>query len=89
MSPTRVYIVQTFFSLVPCLLYIVCAVILGTNPVIVGPHAEYGYGAFHIIPLVCLCLAIPATAQQSFASALAARGLVGWRNYSSIPERVE
>lgn len=73
------------FSLIPCCLYICCAVILGINPAIVGPRAEYGYGEFYIIPLVCVCLAILTTAQQSFATVMASWRLVGWQKYQSIP----
>jgi len=85
-TPTRVYILQTIFSLVPCLLDIVCLVIMSTSPAVMGPQSMDGGGiAFFLLPMIALCLAIPITAHQCFATAHVARRLVGWQKYSSVP----
>ncbi|KFH46092.1 hypothetical protein ACRE_030500 [Hapsidospora chrysogenum ATCC 11550] len=85
-TPSRVYALQAAFSLVPCLLYIASLVILSTSPAVIGPRAEYGLGiAFFLLPMIALSLAILVTAHQCFAAIQAARRLVGWQKYSSIP----
>lgn len=70
-SSSRVYMVQTIFSLIPAVLYFVCAIMLGTNKFMTGPPTDSSYRPMFVACLALVCVSFIVSAHQALATGVA------------------
>lgn len=76
-STTNIYLIRTFFSFVPFVLYSVGAVILGTSRLITGPPAWDSYRNMYVICLSIIVVSAVASLHQFMTTGIASWKLRG------------
>ena len=79
LSPARVMVIRTIFSAVPAVLYLVCALILGTSRLILGPKARDSYHDMYSACLGTVVVAFVFSVYQAVCTGLSAWYLKGFR----------